>query len=85
LNYIDILIKKEETTISNLSNTEKETLKTSLEAYIPKAYTAQLQAIDSQAAPFIITQPEFARRMKEMRRNAGGEMFEMGNMPEMYN
>ncbi|WP_396170720.1 molecular chaperone HtpG [Flavobacterium sp.] len=83
--HIDNLIKKEETTISKLSDTEKETLKSSLEAYIPKAYTVQMQAMDSQAAPFIITQPEFMRRMKEMSQTGGGGMFGMGNMPEMYN
>ncbi|HEY6142299.1 MAG TPA: molecular chaperone HtpG [Flavobacterium sp.] len=83
--HIDNLIKKEETTISKLSDTEKENLKTSLEAYIPKAYSVQLEAMDSQAAPFIITQPEFMRRMKEMSQSGGGGMFGMSNMPEMYN
>ena len=83
--HIDNLIKKDETTISKLSDTEKENLKTSLETYIPKAYTVQLEALDSQAAPFIITQPEFMRRMKEMSQSGGGGMFGMGNMPEMYN
>lgn len=83
--HIDNLIKKDETTISKLSDTEKETLKNSLETYIPKAYTVQLEALDSQAAPFIITQPEFMRRMKEMSLSGGGGMFGMGNMPEMYN
>ena len=83
--HIDNLIKKEETTISKLSDTEKENLKISLETYIPKAYTVQLEALDSQAAPFIITQPEFMRRMKEMSQSGGGGMFGMGNMPEMYN
>ena len=83
--HIDNLIKKDENTISKLSDEEKESLKTSLEAYIPKAYSVQLQAMDSQAAPFIITQPEFMRRMKEMSQSGGGGMFGMGNMPEMYN
>ncbi len=83
--HIDNLIKKDENTISKLSDEEKETLKTSLEAYIPKAYSVQLEAMDSQAAPFIITQPEFMRRMKEMSQTGGGGMFGMGNMPEMYN
>ncbi|KRD07425.1 molecular chaperone Hsp90 [Flavobacterium sp. Root901] len=83
--HIDNLIKKEENTISKLSDEEKATLKTSLEAYIPKAYSVQLEAMDSQAAPFIITQPEFMRRMKEMSQTGGGGMFGMGNMPEMYN
>ncbi|PBI89510.1 Chaperone protein HtpG [Flavobacterium sp. ACN2] len=83
--HIDNLIKKEENTISKLSDDEKAALKTSLEAYIPKAYSVQLEAMDSQAAPFIITQPEFMRRMKEMSQTGGGGMFGMGNMPEMYN
>ena len=83
--HIDNLIKKEENAISKLSDTEKESLKTSLETYIPKAYTVQLEALDSNAAPFIITQPEFMRRMKEMSQSGGGGMFGMGNMPEMYN
>ncbi|WP_264553502.1 molecular chaperone HtpG [Flavobacterium sp. N2038] len=83
--HIDNLIKKDENTISKLSDEEKATLKTSLEAYIPKAYSVQLEAMDSQAAPFIITQPEFMRRMKEMSQSGGGGMFGMGNMPEMYN
>lgn len=83
--HIDNLIKKDENTISKLSDEEKENLKTSLEAYIPKAYSVQLEAMDSQAAPFIITQPEFMRRMKEMSQSGGSGMFGMGNMPEMYN
>lgn len=83
--HVDNLIKKDENTISKLSEEEQTTLKTSLEAYIPKAYSVQLEAMDSQAAPFIITQPEFMRRMKEMSQTGGGGMFGMGNMPEMYN
>lgn len=84
--HIDNLIKKEETAISKLSDTEKENLKTVLEGFVPKQkYSVQLEAMDSQAAPFIITQPEFMRRMKEMSQSGGGGMFGMGNMPEMYN
>ncbi|WP_140485111.1 molecular chaperone HtpG [Flavobacterium sp. GSA192] len=83
--HIDNLIKKDETTISKLSDEEKESLKTSLESFVPKTYTVQLESLDSQAAPFIITQPEFMRRMKEMSQTGGGGMFGMGNMPEMYN
>ena len=83
--HVDNLIKKDETSISKLSDEEKETLKTSLEAFIPKAYSVQLEALDSNASPFIITQPEFMRRMKEMSKNGGGGMFGMGNMPDMYN
>jgi molecular chaperone HtpG len=85
--HVDNLISKEETTISKLSETEQESLKTVLETLVPKpTYSVQLQAMDSNAAPFIITQPEFMRRMKEMSQSGGGGgMFGMGNMPEMYN
>jgi molecular chaperone HtpG len=84
--HIDNLIKKEETTISKLSDEEKESLKTVIETIVPKQnYSVQLEAMDSEAAPFIITQPEFMRRMKEMSQSGGGGMFGMGNMPEMYN
>ena len=84
--HIDNLIRKEETAISKLSDEEKESLKTVLEGFVPKQkYSVQLEAMDSQAAPFIITQPEFMRRMKEMSQSGGGGMFGMGNMPEMYN
>jgi molecular chaperone HtpG len=85
--HIDNLIKKEETTISKLSEEEQTSLKTVVETIVPKeTYSVQLQAMDSQSAPFIITQPEFMRRMKEMSQSGGGGgMFGMGNMPEMYN
>ena len=84
--YIDNIIKKEEATISKLSEEEKESLKTVLENLVPKqTYSVQLESLDSNASPFIITQPEFMRRMKEMSQSGGGGMFGMGNFPEMYN
>lgn len=84
--HIDKLIQKEEETISKLSDDEKEKLKTSIETVVPKEnYTVQLENLDSGAAPFIITQPEFMRRMKEMSATGGGGMFGMGNFPDMYN
>lgn len=85
--FIDKLIQKEEETISKLSEEEKEKLKTVLETVVPKEkYTVQLENLDSNAAPFMITQPEFMRRMKEMSASGGGGgMFGMGNFPDMYN
>jgi len=84
--HIDKLIQKEDTQISKLSEEESTKLKTVLEEMVPKAtYTVQLEAMDSNAAPFMITQPEFMRRMKEMSQSGGGGMFGMGNFPEMYN
>jgi molecular chaperone HtpG len=84
--HIDNLIKKEDTLISKLSDEEKEKLKPLIEESIPKeTYTVQLEAMDSGANPFIITQPEFMRRMKEMQATGGGGMMGMGNFPDMYN
>ncbi len=85
--HIDKLIQKEDTQISKLSEDEATNLKTVLEEFVPKAtYSVQLEPMDSTAAPFIITQPEFMRRMKEMSQSGGGGgMFGMGNFPEMYN
>ena len=82
---IDNLIKKEEATVSKLSDEEKETLKPMIEAVVPKeSYTVQLEALSSTQLPFVLTQPEFMRRMKEMQQSGGqGGMF--GNFPEMYN
>lgn len=82
--HLDNLIKKEENTTSKLSQEEQDALKPIIESQVPKNYTVQLENLDSSAAPFIITQPEFMRRMKEMSATGGG-MFGMGNMPEMYN
>lgn len=85
--HIDNLIKKDEQAISKLSDQEKETLKTFLTQTIPaEKFSVQLEAMDSKSNPFIITEPEFMRRMKEMQQNGGGGgMFGMGNMPDMYN
>ena len=84
--HVDNLIKTDEEKISKLSEDEKEKLKGDFEKVVPKEkYTIQMEAMDSNAAPLMITQPEFMRRMKEMQQTGGGGMFGMGNMPEMYN
>ncbi|MAD96745.1 MAG: molecular chaperone HtpG [Flavobacteriaceae bacterium] len=84
--HIDNLIKKDDTTISKLSEEEKEKLKPMIESAVPsETYTVQLEAMDSSASPFMITVPEFMRRMKEMQATGGGGMFGMSNMPDMYN
>jgi len=84
--HIDNLIKKDDEVISKLTDEEKETLKPIIENVIPKeTYTVQMEAMDSNANPFIITQPEFMRRMKEMQATGGGGMMGFGDFPEMYN
>jgi molecular chaperone HtpG len=83
---LDKLIRKEDTQISKLSDEEQQTLKKQLEDVLGEKspYTVQLEPADSEAAPFMITEPEFMRRMKEMQQTGGG-MFGLGNMPELYN
>lgn len=84
--HINNLIKKEDSTISKLKEEEKETLKKDIEATInDQKFTVQMEDLDSSDALFLITQPEFMRRMKDMQATGGGGIFGMGNFPEMYN
>lgn len=84
--HINNLIKKDEPAISKLNETEKESLKKNVEESInDKKFTVQLEDLDSNDAPFTITQPEFMRRMKDMQATGGGGMFGIGGFPEMYN
>jgi molecular chaperone HtpG len=81
---IENLIKKEENSVSKLSDKEKDKLKPIIEKVVAdEKYTVQLESMDSQNPPFVITQPEFMRRMKEMQQTGGNNM--MGSMPDMYN
>ena len=81
---IENLIKKEEASVSKLTDDEKETLKPIIEEVVKEGgYTVQLEPLDSSSLPFVLTQPEFMRRMKEMQQTGGGGM--MGAMPDMYN
>jgi len=79
---LENLIKKEEATVSKLSDEEKDALKPLIEAVVPSdKYSVQMEAMDSGNLPFVITQPEFMRRMKEMQQTGGGMM---GGFPEMF-
>ena len=81
---LENLIRKDETVISKISDKEKEKLKPIIEDVVKEGgYTVQLEPLDSKSLPFVLTQPEFMRRMKEMQQTGGGGM--MGNMPDMYN
>ena len=83
--HIDKLIQKDENTISKLEIDQQKQLDELLKEVIPsEKFMVQLEAMVSNATPFMITQPEFMRRMKEMQQTGGGGMFGMGNMPEMY-
>ena len=79
---IENLIKKEEATVSKLTEEEKDKLKPMIEEVVTDSqFTVQLEAMDSNSLPFVLTQPEFMRRMKEMQQTGGGMM---GSFPEMY-
>jgi len=81
---IDKLVKKDKSEVSKLSEKEKEKVKSIIEECVGKEkYTVQLEALDSLSPPFVITFPEFMRRMKEMQQTGGNNMF--GSMPELYN
>ena len=83
---IENLIKKDESSVSKLSEKEKEDLKPIIEKFIPKdKYTVQIDSLSSSSLPFVLTQPEFMRRMKEMQQTGGSGAGMYGNFPEMYN
>ena len=83
---IDNLIKKDTSQISKLNDDEKKKLEDLVKETInDEKFIIKLEPMDSNENPFLITNPEFMRRMKEMQQSGGGGMFGSGNMPEMYN
>jgi len=82
---VENLIKKEEESISKLDETQITTLKEKVEGVVKNTgYIIQTEALSSDALPFMLTEPEFMRRMKDMQKTGGGGF--MGqNMPDMYN
>ena len=84
--HIDNLISKSENKVSKLSEDEKKELEGIVKNIInDEKFVIKLESMDSKENPFIITNPEFMRRMKEMQQSGGGGMFGAGNMPEMFN
>ena len=84
--HIDNLISKSENKVSKLSEDEKKELEDIVKNIInDEKFVIKLESMDSKENPFIITNPEFMRRMKEMQQSGGGGMFGAGNMPEMFN
>ncbi|MGC6490101.1 MAG: molecular chaperone HtpG [Flavobacteriales bacterium] len=83
---IENLIKKDDATPSILSESEEKTLKELVEKKVDdKKFTIQIESLDSNDAPFIITQSEFMRRMREQQQLSSGGMNMFGEMPESYN
>jgi molecular chaperone HtpG len=84
--HIDNLINKNENKVSKLDDDQKKQLEETVKSIISDdKFVIKLESMDSNENPFIITNPEFMRRMKEMQQSGGGGMFGAGNMPEMFN
>ena len=84
--HIDNLIDKNENKVSKLDDNQKKDLEELVKSIIADdKYVIKLESMDSNENPFIITNPEFMRRMKEMQQTGGGSMFGAGNMPDMFN
>ena len=84
--HIDNLINKDKNKISKLNEDQKKELEEIVKNIInDEKFVIKLESMDSKENPFIITNPEFMRRMKEMQQSGSGGMFGAGNMPEMFN
>jgi molecular chaperone HtpG len=82
---IDKLIKKDEPMPSKLDDKQKDELKPLIERNINKEqFSVVFENLSENDVPFMITRPEFMRRMKDMSALGGG-MIGMENLPDHYN
>ena len=85
---IDRLIVKEDQKGEELADTKREILSTVFSGQLPKVqkteFHVETQAMGETAAPIVITQAEYMRRMKEMANIQPGMSF-YGEMPSMFN
>ncbi len=81
----DKLIKKDDNTVSVLSQEQQDLIKGIAEKGVPaEQYSVVLEHLQPSDQPVVITRPEFMRRMKEMSAAGGGYSF-MGDMKEQFN
>ena len=85
---IDRLIVKEDQKNNELPQDKNQMLSTVFKGQMPKIekteFHVEAQAMGESAAPIIITQAEYMRRMKEMAQIQPGMGF-YGEMPDMFN
>ena len=86
---IDKLIQKDETLKMSLSEAQQEIMRPVFESQMPKDekihYNISFEAMAADAAPVVITQNEFMRRMKEMAAISGGGMSQFySQMPDNF-
>lgn len=83
---VEKLIAHEDSIPEKLTKEQQDQLKPIIEAEIDKQkFTIQMESLESDDQPMLITQSEFMRRYKEMAATSGGGMGFYGELPESYN
>ena len=81
----DKIISKEDTTVHVLNDDEKVKVKSIFEkAIIKPNMRVEVESLNPDELPVIVTMDEFMRRMKDMSKMGGGMGF-YGNLPDNYN
>lgn len=81
----DKIISKEENIVAVLNDEEKEKVKSVFEKAILKPnMKVEVDSLNPDELPVIVTMDEFMRRMKDMAAMGGGMSF-YGNLPDNYN
>ncbi|MBO5024574.1 MAG: molecular chaperone HtpG [Bacteroidaceae bacterium] len=85
---VDRLIAKDDVNKEELPEGKKKILSGVFSTQMPKIdkmeFNVEVQAMGETAAPVVITQSEYMRRMKDMSKIQAGMSF-YGEMPDMYN
>ena len=86
---IEKLIQKKEQMAMSLSEAQQDLMRPVFESQMPNdekiSYSISFEPMAADAAPVVITQNEFMRRMKEMAKVSGGGMSQFyGQMPDNF-
>ena len=86
---VENLIRKEEREAMSLSSEQQQIMRPVFESQMPNDekihYHVSFEAMSKDAAPVVITQNEFMRRMKDMAATSGGEMSRFySEMPDSF-
>ena len=86
---IENIIRKEERNAMSLSTEQQQIMRPVFESQMPNDeklhYHVSFEAMSANAAPVVITQNEFMRRMKEMAATSGGDMSRFySQMPDNF-
>lgn len=86
---VDKLIQKDEAMAMSLSTEQQQIMRPVFESQMPTDekihYHVSFEAMSKDAAPVVITQNEFMRRMKDMAATSGGEMSRFySEMPDNF-